>query len=226
MRTTELLLPVVELNSYSQSQQYDSHDSSDDRLNQSIKDKSWFFNNSSLCQYYGQSNIEKCLGLLFFLIVFSSSILYHYYYHFSSFLFSVIVWTIFVNLFSFTTYSFFLYRLKSESMFDTIPTNIAKINDTLIYINLFLETLILFIVLFSSGINWFCFFLFLGKYFIEIYFVVVSIKVFMFCPWSRTVQEGIGKAFNFFKSLFFCCQPEHEMDLAKYHKLDEYESFY
>ena len=224
MRTTEPLLPSFENNLITVNSEI--FDSSDDRINQLMKEKSDYFNNSNLCQSYGQSNIEKCLIFLFFLIVFSCLILYHYSNHFGSVLFSIICGTIFLNLFSFITYSFFLYKLQSESMFDRIPTTVAFLNDLIISFNLILETAVLILVSFTSTVDWLCFSLFLAKFLIEIYFVIVSIKVFMFCPWSRSIQNITGRFWNSLRILFCCCENEPEIDLSKYHKLDEYESFY
>lgn len=223
MRTQENLL---QFDQFPQPYPIDSLDSSDDRMNITPKDKSYFFNNSKLCQYYGQSNIERCLILLFFLIVFSSTILYHYFNHFSSLLFSTIISTIFFNLFSFITYTFFLYKLKSGSMFDVIPNVIVSINDSIIIMNLLVEIFVLSLVSISKDIDWYCFTLFLAKFIIEVYFVVISVKVFMFCPGSRTCQEISERVWNFLRIYMCCCESDQEMDIAKYQKLEDFDSFY
>ena len=43
------------------------------------KEKNFYFyyDNSNICQYYGQSNVEKCLFLLFFLISYTITIIYY-----------------------------------------------------------------------------------------------------------------------------------------------------
>ena len=154
---------LLQFQDYPQDIPLDSLDSSDDRLNQTPKDKSWLFNNSNLCQCYGQENIEKCLFILFFLIVFSASILYHYYAHFENIIFGAICCTIFFNLFSFITYSVCLYKLRSGEMFDSMPTAVLSVNDSIIVLNFLCEIIVLLMVGIYSKLDWFCFSLFAGK---------------------------------------------------------------
>lgn len=189
------------------------------------KEKSFYFNNSNLCQYYGQSNIEKCIFILFCLIIFASTLLYHFFPLFNSFVFYTILATLSADTVSLALYSFFLYRLRSENMFDKIPSEAIRANDFLIVFNSFGKCFVLVLVTLNF-IGWIPLCFFVGKFLLEVYFMMVAVKLFLFCPGSRYFQEQSEKLWSFLKFYIFCCEIEQEQDLNEYTKIEDIESFY
>jgi hypothetical protein len=189
------------------------------------KERSFYFNNSNLCQYYGQSNIEKCLFILFFLITYTSTLMYHFYNIIPSLLFSVMLFTLIVDGISMIIYGMFLYKLKSDNMFDRLPQKLISVNDFMVMFNSFIKTgAIVF-----TCLNWLGLVpmgLFFGKFIIEVYFMMVSVKIFLFCPGSRYVQEQSEKIWSFVKFYVFCCEEEQDQDINEYTKIEDIESFY
>lgn len=199
-------------------------DENDYRVNPQ-KERSFFFNNSNICQYYGQSNIEKCIFILFFIITFTSTLLYHFFSLMNTFLFYAITTTLIADAISLVLYSFFLYRLRSENMFDNIPAQAIRMNDFLIVFNSIGKSLVLVLVTLNF-LGWVPFAFFAGKYLIEVYFMMIAVKLFMFCPGARFVQEQSEKFWNFVRFYIFCCEVEQEQEYNEYTRLEEIESFY
>ena len=196
-------------------------------INKSVKEKNIFFyyDNSNICQYYGQSNIEKCIFLLFFLITYTSTVLYYYSNFMKQFLFFFSVISLTIDFISFIIYCYFLHKLKSDEMFEKIPCLLIKLNDCLIIFNFIFKTLILSIISVTLH-QWIPFLLFASKYILEVYFILNSIKIFMFCPIIRTFQENLEKVIFYFKYYILCFDIEQEQISEEYTKIEDIESFY
>ena len=185
----------------------------------------YYYDNSNICQYYGQGNIEKCIFLLFFLITYTSTILYYYINIIGNFLFYFIILTLSIDSLSFIFYCYFLYKLKSDDIFEKILSILIQFNDTLIIINSIFKTFVLSIVSVTLK-NWIPFLLFSSKYILDIYLMLTSIKIFMFCPGVRSFQEFTDKFIFYFKTYILCCEVEFEQENETYGKFDDSESFY
>ena len=196
-------------------------------INKSQKEKNLFFyyDNSNICQYYGQSNIEKCIFLLFFLVTYTSTIIYYYSNFMNKFIFYFIIISLTADLISFIIYCYILYKLKSDEMFEKIPCLIIKLNDFLIIFNFILKSLILSILSVTMN-KWIPFLLFASKYILEVYFILNSIKNFMFCPIIHSFQENLEKLIFYFKYYILCFDFEQDQILEEYTKIEDIESFY
>ena len=191
------------------------------------KEKNFYFyyDNSNICQYYGQSNIEKCLFLLFFLITYTITIIYYYITLMNNFLYYTIICSLSIDSLCFIFYCYFLYKLKSDEMFEKIPNILIKFNDYLIIFNSIIKTFIISIIS-VSFIKWAPLLLFFAKYILEIYFMLTSIKIFMFCPGIRNCQEFSERFMFYFKYYILCCDIEQEQENEEYTKIEDIESFY
>jgi hypothetical protein len=74
--------------------------------------------------------------------------------------------------------------------------------------------------------KWIPFLLFASKYILEVYFILNSIKIFMFCPIIRTFQENLEKVIFYFKYYILCFDIEQEQISEEYTKIEDIESFY
>jgi hypothetical protein len=196
-------------------------------INKSQKEKNLYFyyDNSNICQYYGQSNIEKCIFLLLFLLTYTTTILYYYSLLIKTILFYFIILTLIVDFISFIIYCYFLYKLKSDDIFEKIPNLIIKLNDFLIIFNYISKSLIL-VISSLTFTNWNLFILLIAKYILEIYFIFNSIKIFMFCPATRTFQENFEKIIFYLKYYILCFDLEQDQISEEYTRIEDIESFY
>ena len=85
---------------------------------QTEKNLYFYYDNLNICQYYGQSNIEKCIFLLVFLLTYTTTILYYYSFLIKTIIFYFILLTLIVDFISFIIYGYFLYKLKSDEIFE------------------------------------------------------------------------------------------------------------
>lgn len=192
---------------------------------QKPKDKSFYFDNSNLCHYYGQTNIEKCMILLFFLITYTFTILYYYSSTIGNLLYYILIPTLICDIFSLLIYFFILYKLQSNDIFDEIPEFIIKTNDNLILFNSIGKTLLIAIAS-VKYISFNILLLFIGKYALEIFFLLNSQKIFMFIPCVKGIQDKTEKCLLYIKYSIFCFEIENENDTEEYTKIEDIESFY
>ena len=198
---------------------------SQDEKIQKEKNFYFYYDNANICQYYGQANIEKCIFLLFFLITYTSTILYYYINIMRKYFFYSIIITLSIDSLSFIIYCYFLYKLKSDEMFEKISNILIKFNEFLIICNSILKSLILLIasIAFKQFIPLLLFF---AKYILDVYFMLNSIKILMFCPCVRTLQENSDKFIFYFKYYILCCDIEQDQENEEYTKIEDIESFY
>jgi hypothetical protein len=189
------------------------------------KDKSFYFDNSNLCHYYGQTNIEKCIILLFFLIIYIFTLIYYYSHLMGKLLYCTLITTLICDIISLLIYFYILYKLQSNYIFDEIPDFIIKVNDYLILFNSIGNTLLLvFACIQYISLN--ILLLFIGKYILEIFFLLNSQKIFMFIPCVQGIQDKTEKCLLYIKYSIFCFEIENENDNEEYTKIEDIESFY
>lgn len=188
------------------------------------KDNHFYFDNANICLYYGQSNIEKCIFLLFFLVSLTMTLLFHYVNQADCLLFYSIVATFTADCLSLLMYCFLLLRLKSDNLFNVIPHCVIQGNDYLIVLNLIAKAVIFTLVCLNSfGVIPLA--MFALKFLMDIYFTLVSVKLFLFCPGARLLQEQSEKMWTYVKVYFFCIE-DQDQELNEYMKIEDIESFY
>ena len=142
------------------------------------KERSFYFDNSNICQIYGQTNIEKCILLSLFIICYTIGILYYYFNKIFVTLLNFCIISLLLDITNLIFFSIILYKLRKENLFEKINHCLLKFNDYLIIIKILNNTIILTIVcIYLNDDN--IFFLFIGKYVIEIYFLLTSIKLYL-----------------------------------------------
>jgi hypothetical protein len=190
--------------------------------------KKFYYDNSSISMSYGQYNIEKCLFVLLFLITYSTCLGYYYYESFDylTFVFLIIGGSIDV-LISFM-YLILLIKLRSDTIFNKIPTKLMSFTDLIILANFIVKiSQFILVTLIFNQFDVLGIVLIIVKLLFEIYFTVISVKLFMFCPCSVYVQEQTQKLWNGIKYYIFCCeiQDMNNQENPEYTKLDDLDSF-
>ena len=188
------------------------------------KERSFYFDNSNICQIYGQTNIEKCVLLLLFIICYTIAILYYYFNKISDFLLDFCIISLLLDVLNLIFFSVFLYKLRKENIFEKINHSLIKLNDYIIFINNLNNTIILSLAcvyLYDDNII----FLFIGKYVVEIYFLLISIKLFMFFPCSQLILEKTNKIIAYCKYYLLCNDIESEPESEEYNNIEDIQSF-
>jgi len=190
------------------------------------KERIFYYDNSQISMSFGQYNLEKCLIVQFILIILTACLLYEYSTNLD-YLNCVLIFLgggldVIASIF----YIYFLYKLKSNDIFNKLPNFAINLTDIMILINLFIKifTIVMIYVDYSTlGVS--ALILFTLKFFIEFYFSVISVKLFMFCPCTLVLQEQTEKMWNWIKYYIFCCDVE-EPENPDYTKIEDLESFY
>ena len=55
---------------------------------------------------------------------------------------------------------------------------------------------------------------------------MIAVKLFLFCPGARYLQEQSEKIWSFVKFYVLCFEVEQEQDNGEYTKIEDIESFY
>lgn len=190
------------------------------------KEKSYYFDNSNICQSFGQMNIEKCIFIIFFIITYTSTILFHFKQIISNLLFYSVMITMSLDCFVMIVYLFILFKLKSENIFNKIPHLALKVNDWVIVSNTVGKCIVFALMMMDKNVAWLLLgILFLGKIVLEGYFLLISVKMFLFCPGARYLQEQSERNWSHIKYYVFCCDLE-EQENPDYMKVEDIESFY
>lgn len=210
---TPLLPPIIQ-----------GRDNGENKADSNKKVKHFFFDNANICQYYGQSNIEKCIFLLFFLVSLTMTLLFHYVDQADCLLFYSIIATLTADCLSLLMYCFLLLRLKSDHLFNQIPHCVIQGNDYLIVINV-IAKVVIFVLVSMNSFPLIPLAMFAFKFLMDIYFTLVSVKLFLFCPGARLIQEQSERMWSYVKIYFFCIE-DQDQELNEYMKIEDIESFY
>jgi hypothetical protein len=191
------------------------------------KERIFFYDNSQISMSFGQYNVEKCLVVLFIMIVISALFIYNHYLILSNLSLMLLICGGGVDIITSFIYLYFLVKLKSEQIFNRIPSSLINSSDILILINLMIKLVTLVFIymeLYSLGFH--SVILFTLKFLLDFYFAVISVKIFMFCPCTLYLQEQSTRLWNWIKYYVFCCDIEETPENPDYTKLEDLESFY
>ena len=206
----------------------DNHHTLEDEntsISQRDNDNSDIFDNFTLCQKYGQSNIEKAIILLICIILLSGLILYYNIKMLKPYLIKLICITSIIDLLLLLFYCFLRIKFNSDEWLDSFPIRFFNCTDFIIIINFILKT-VQFIMSFFYQKTLGSLVLFSSKYLLELYLVMSCVKILVFCPGYKTFEEYFERAIGWVKYLLICCENEHEQDLNDYKKVNDDTSFF
>lgn len=187
--------------------------------------KKIYYDNSAISMSFGQYNLEKCLFILLFLIIYSTYIAYSYLDILDKTNLTFLIAGGVIDLIVSLIYLYLLVKLRSDTIFNEIPIGIMNISDYIIILNCFVKMITLIMAVVSYNlIGLLGIIIFSIKFLFDSYFVVVSVKLFMFCPCSLYVQEQTERIWNGIIYYIFCCEYERKEN-TEYTRLEDLESF-
>ena len=191
------------------------------------KEKIFYYDNSAISMSYGQYNVEKCLIVLFLLIVYSACLVYNYYLFLDNLKLIILIICFSLDIIVSFLYIYFLIKLKSDEVFNRIPTVVVNSTDIIILINFIVKIASIILICFDyATLGILALILFAIKFLIEFYFAIISVKILMFCPCSVYIQEQTEKLWIGIKYYVFCCEADNENENAEYTRIEDGESFY
>ena len=189
-----------------------------DSISQRDTENSDIFDNFKLCQRYGQSNIEKGLLLLISIILITGLILYYNIKIMKSYLIKIIYASSIVDMLLLLIFIFLRFKFSNEEWFNSFPIRFYSYIDYIIILNTIFKTVI-FILSFLYQKSLGSLGLILIKFLLELYFFVSCVKILIFCPGHKILEEFFEKAVGWIKYLLICCENDHEQDAGDYKRL-------
>ena len=189
-----------------------------DSISQRDTENSDIFDNFTICQKYGQSNIEKAILLLLAISLISGLILYYNIKIMKPYFIKILSGTSIVDLLLLIFYCFLRYKFNTEQWYNSFPISLYNFIDYIIIINFILKAM-LFILSFLYKKSLGSLILFCLKFLIELYLLISCVKILIFCPGYKTFEEYSEKSIAWIKYLLICCENEHEQDVADYKRL-------
>jgi hypothetical protein len=186
----------------------------------------YYYDNSAISLSYGQYNIEKCLIVLTIILLLNLVIIYNYYPKFTRFVLISIIGSMAVDATISLLFLYFLYKLKSNIKFNKIYG--LNSLDILITLNFVMKS-ILFIIMLVHNKTVVAIILLSVKFLVDFYFILLSVKILMFCPCSVYLLEFTEKIWTTLKKYLFCYDKENtatDPENYEYSKLEDIESFY
>ena len=190
-----------------------------DSISQRDGDKSGIFDNFTLCQKYGQSNIEKAIFLLISIILISGLILYYNLKIIKSLFIKLLCIAAIIDLLLLLFYCFLRIKFSSDQWFNSFPIQLDNYMEYVIIIN-FLLKLATFILSFFYKKTYGSLILICFKFLLDFYFLMSCVKRLIFCPGFKTFEEYVERIIGSIKNLLICCN-EHENEGNEYKKIYE-----
>ena len=182
-------------------------------------------NNSNICYRFGQVNVEKSLFVLIFEMLFTATVIYFYVYQFEK----AIIYLYFISSgFDFllmTILIYFIVKFRQEEIFSSFSRSQSNLVEIINTINFLFKSINLGILFFfTNNMTFFFCFLFTIKFFLDLYFVIITLKIFLFCTCTLWINENLYRFTCWILSKFnFEIEEEKEDDKEK---LEELESIY
>ena len=189
-----------------------------DSISQRDTENSDIFDNFKLCQRYGQANIEKGILLLISILLITGLILYYNVKIMKHYLIKMIYASSIVDLLLLIIFAFLRFKFSNEEWFNSFPIKFYSYIDYIIILNSLLK-IVVFILSFMYQKSLGSLGLILCKFLLELYLLVSCVKILIFCPGYKTLEEFFEKAVGWIKYLLICCESEHEQDAGDYKRL-------
>lgn len=186
-----------------------------------------FYNNSNICYRFGQVNIEKALFVLLFQMIFTALLIYLYIYDIAKILIYLFLISAGIDMILMTIFIYFIMKFRQDEIFSTFSRGVSKFVDIVNTINLVFKLFnYAFIFYMIKKLSFFFCFWFSIKILIEIYFALITLKVFVFCACTVWINEKLYKLFSLVQYYIFCCESEEKEEFKEQEKYEELESNY
>jgi hypothetical protein len=190
-------------------------------------DKAKYFNNASVSDKHGQENIESSLVILAIQILFTALLVYIYFNNLGPLIVLLFIITGIFDIIVLTFYIYFVIKFKKEEIFTSLPKTCFSVSDVFNIANMLLKSInYVFIFIFSDEVEFWFTLNFTIKYFIDLYFFLTSIKIYMFCPCGIWLNDVLCGIWNWIKYYIFCCEIEETNSDMEYSRMEDMESFY
>ena len=220
MRTTDTTFKTnyIQNNPNSPNQQAVVENDNSDSISQRDTENSDIFDNFSLCQKFGQSNIEKGIFLLIIITLVSGVILHYNLKILKSVYIKLLSISSIIDLLLLLVYCFLRIKFSAEQWFNPFPILLFNYSDYVIILNFGLKIAI-FVLSFFYTKSLLLLLLSAFKFLLELYFFLSCVKFLVFCPGYKTFQECCDCIIGMIKKSFNCCENEHEGN--EYRRIDE-----
>ena len=191
-----------------------------DSISQRDTENSNILDNFSLSEKFGQPIIEKAIILLILIILLSGLILYYNLKIKKAYFIKILSIASIIDSLLLLFYCFLRIKINSSQWFDSFPIHLYNYIDYIIIINFILK-FVLFIMSFFSQKTLGSLVLFCMKFLIELYFLISCVKLLIFIPGFKTLEEYFEKAIEGIKFLLICCENDHEQEVYDYKRINE-----
>jgi hypothetical protein len=157
----------------------------------------------------GQENIEMSLLIHFIQMIYTAIILYIYLEILARTFIYLYLISGFVDIVLMSFFIYFLAQFRSHEAFSHIPRGLFTASDYINFTNLIFKTFnVSLLFSYAEKLNVRFYFAFGFKYLLDVYFCLLSLKLFMFCPCSVWLNNKLFACFRWIKFGLFCCQDE------------------
>ena len=184
-------------------------DENSDSISQRDTENSDIFDNFTLCQKYGQSNIEKAILLLLSISIIAGLILYYNIKLMKSYFIKILCVSSIIDLLLLLLYCFLRIKFNSNEWFNSFPIRLFNCIDYIIILN-FIIKVVIFIMSFLYKKTIGSFILFCFKFLLELYLLLSCVKILIFCPGYKNCEELFEKAIGWIKYLLICCENDND----------------
>jgi hypothetical protein len=186
-----------------------------------------FHNNSNICYRFGQANIEKALFVLITQMILTALLIYIYIYELEKPIIYLFLISAGMDMILMTVFIYFVMKFRQDDIFSTFSRSLSNFVDVVNSINLLIKlmnyTALFFLVEELKFL--FCFW-FTLKFLVEIYFGLITVKMFVFCSCTIWLNEKLSKLFKWIQFYVFCCDVEDKEEGKEPEKCEELESNY
>jgi hypothetical protein len=185
-----------------------------------------FYNNSNICYRFGQVNIEKAVFVLLFQMIFTALLIYLYIYEIAKILIYLFLISAGIDMILMSIFIYFVMKFRQDEIFSTFSRGISNFVDVVNSINLIFKVFnFAFIFLVIKELNFLFCLLFSLKLLIEVYFALITLKIFVFCSCTVWINEKLYRLFKFIQYYILCCETE-EKEEKENERFEELESNY
>ncbi len=188
-----------------------------DIANQKNDENADIFDNFSLCQKYGQANIEKAILLLILIISITGFILYYYWKLLKLYYIKILLVAVSIDIILLFFYCYLRLKFNSNDWVNSFPTEFYNFIDYIITINFILKVLAL-VIFFFHKISLGSIFIFSFKFLLELYLLISCTKYMIFCPGYKSFSGCFEIGVGLIKNMLNCCEGQVDRE---YNRISE-----
>jgi len=170
------------------------------------KEIDFYYDNALISYSYGEFNIEKCIIIITIILILSITFLFIYFPIFSLMKTFLMLLTISLDTIILTFYSYVIYNLKKNEIFQRVSLRSYQIIEIVIFINYLTKLILGFATFFDNKfyIFW-CLFFLIIKMILDTYFSILSLKIFMHSNCMINAREFFERLATTIKYYILCC---------------------